>query len=99
MVPHRPDYTPQHKSKCNDSYTQTLTPSLATHRGTNFLVIGTAKTLVPKRLQKCGNTEVTYNARGLPRPRNDSNHHENTWTSHAEEGGHMEEATSLGIFG
>ena len=57
----RPAYTPEHKSTWNDSYVNTLppilTPSCSLHNAANHVLfwIGTAKAMVPKKTQKCGN--------------------------------------------
>ena len=61
-VSKRPPHTPEHNSAWKYSYTNTLPPTLtlpaALHNATHHLLywIGTAKPMVPKKAQKCGNT-------------------------------------------
>ena len=58
----RPSHTPEHKSTWNYTYTNTLIPILALPAASQsykpiLYWIGTAKTMVPKKAQKCGNLE------------------------------------------
>ena len=72
-VSNRLAYTPEHKSTCNYSYANTLTPILTLPTACrklqpHSLLDWNRKTMVPKKAQKCGNAVMLLFGQACARP-------------------------------